>query len=301
MSRHRLWTRAGLLTVLSAMTGLAGLSAAAPARAAPSAVLAYAPSVLLYSSDSYRPASADGFLTGSTLRWAHDQSCADHQIAARGNVDTVRLGDGGYQHQTASGWPWCNDQGQQYRSTDFTRPRDGEVGGEGFFLDLDNAQRRGLGTSSPVYYEYVAQRFVTYWFFYSFNNAITSVADHEGDWERISIRLDALDRAITVAYYAHSGYCTVPWNAVATHQAHPVAYSATGTHASFPTAGQHGLDTTDAGPRWNTWNRLLNVRDQAWYGYGGAWGEVGETVETTGPLGPSGYKSPAPTDWNRPC
>jgi hypothetical protein len=47
-------------------------------------------------------------------------------------------------------------------------------------------------------------------------------------------------------------------------------------------------------------NHLTNVKDQPWYGYGGAWGQVGNPIvdkvahdETTGPQGPS-HKKPAP-------
>lgn len=285
------------------MVVAAGVLIAVPASAsaAPATVSALAPSVLLYSSDSYRPEAATTFLGRSSLRWAHDQGCADHGIASRGQVDAVKLGGGGYRHSTATGWPSCNHNADSYSTTDYTRPRGGTVSGEGFFLDLDNAARTGTGTSAPVYYEYRAQQFVTYWFFFGFNNAITSVADHEGDWERISIRLDANDRPMTIAYYAHTGYCTVPYASAPSYQSHPVTYSATGTHASYPTAGTHGLDKTNAGPRWNTGADLRDVRTQPWYGYGGGWGEVGETTDSTGPLGPSAFKGPAPTNWNLPC
>lgn len=306
MDRLGFWARvrAVVLIVLATLTASTALST--PATAAPDAegwrtVVQYAPSVFLYSTDSYRPATTADFLSHSNLRWAHDQSCADHELAARGHVDVTRLGTGGYQHQTASAWPFCDHHDHQYRSTDFTRPRGGVVGGEGFFLDLDNAARHGVGRAAPVYFEYQAHKFVTYWFFYAFNNAPLSVADHEGDWERISVRLDSNNQATQVAYYIHASYCTVPWSDVASPQSHPVAYSADGTHASYPTAGAHGLDDTDQGPQWHTWANLQDVRDQAWYGYGGGWGEVGDTEASTGPVGPSPYKSPAPTDWAKPC
>ncbi len=293
--------RVGLLSVVLGSAALTALPTPARATSDMDVIARYAPSVFLYSSDIYRPAPAADFLSRANLRWSHDQGCADHELAARGHVDVVRLGAGGYAHHSASSWPSCHHNDHLYRSTDYTRPRGGAVGGEGFFLDLDNAARLGAGLSAPVYYEYQAHKFVTYWFFYSFNNAVTSVADHEGDWERVSVRLDAANHATQVAYYIHSGYCTQQWSDVATYQAHPVAYSASGTHASYPSAGTHDLDRTNQGPRWSTWGNLRNVRDEAWYGYGGGWGEVGETVESTGPLGPSPFKSPAPTDWDKPC
>ncbi|MEP7021594.1 MAG: Vps62-related protein [Pseudonocardiales bacterium] len=289
---------------ISVLLGLATLTAVSPPAAAVTdldVIMQYAPSVYLYSTDIYRPAIAKDFVARSNLRWAHDQSCADHQLASRGNVDIAKLGNGGYRHQTANSWPVCAHNDQWYTTTAYTRPRSGVVSGEGFFLDLDNAARRGVGRTAPVFYEYQAHQFVTYWFFYAFNDAITTVADHEGDWERVTVRLDAYNHATQVAYFIHSGYCTLPWSGVASVNSHPVAYSALGTHASYPTGGGHDLDRTDQGPSWSTWNNLLNVRDQPWYRYGGAWGEVGETSESTGPVGPSAYKAPAPSDWNKPC
>lgn len=69
--------------------------------------------------------------------------------------------------------------------------------------------------------------------------------------------------------------------------------------AGFPLAKDHA----SRGQAWATWNNLKNARTQAWYGYGGAWGEVGNPVadkllddETTGPQGPS-HKQPAPDNF----
>jgi hypothetical protein len=124
----------------------------------------------------------------SSLRWSHDDACTDHEVAARGSVSGSRLGDGRYRHQLASGLPFCDHEGATFTSADRTRPRDGEAGDEGFFLDLDNDARGGLGTGARVCYDYQPGNYVTYWLFYAFNDAptgITGAFDHEGDWERI--------------------------------------------------------------------------------------------------------------------
>ncbi|MGA8112183.1 MAG: hypothetical protein WCA46_00820 [Actinocatenispora sp.] len=283
------------------LVGLA-VAGASPARADDPAWSRLAPLVYLHPDDDDLPMAAATFVANSRLRWSHDGGCPDHQLADTGQADAAQLGSGGYSHQEENAV--CQHSGAAWTSNQLTRPRqdgDGTSGGEGFFLDLDNTARPGQGTTAPVYYDYAAHGYVTYWFFYGFDDALTSATDHEGDWERVSIRLDAADQPVTVAFFEHSSYCVLPWASVArTADGRPVAYSASGTHASYPTAGTHGLDETAAGPQWQTSANLLPVRSQPWYGFGGAWGEVGETVLTTGPLGPSPFKSPTPSDWSGP-
>jgi hypothetical protein len=286
----------------------AGTAAAAPNN---SPVAKYAPFLYLAPGERFTPIDAGAFVAQSSLSWARDQSCKDDTVAERTKVSATRLGMGGYQHQISNAL--CMDHGAQHHSNALTRPRQGGKGGvpkgEGFFLDFPDEQRVGQGATAPVYYEYSPHRYITYWFFYAFNDAPkpTNMFDHEGDWERISIQLDSKNRAVTVAYYQHTGYCTVPWKQAGKHDGHPLAYSARGTHATYPKAGSfpiaHGLatDATGRGAGWATYSHLANARTQGWFGYGGAWGEVGEGSDSTGPLGPSRFKGAAPTDWNRPC
>jgi hypothetical protein len=160
-----MWTkpRALLLSVLLAFGTLTAESAAPAAATGLDVARQYAPSVYLFSSDTFRPAVAADFVLHANLRWAHDSGCTDHELAGRGKVNAALLGTGGYRHQTATGWPSCSHNAQQYSTTAYTRPRSGVVSGEGFFLDLDNAYRRGVGRSAPVYYEYQAHSFITYW------------------------------------------------------------------------------------------------------------------------------------------
>ncbi|MCX4668816.1 hypothetical protein OG453_19415 [Streptomyces sp. NBC_01381] len=183
---------------------------------------------------------------------------------------------------------------------------------EGFFLNFPNRLRAGQGTSSPVYYEYSPRNYLTYWFFYPFNEAPgpTNIFDHEGDWERISVKLDRHNRAVIVAYYRHNTYCTVPWKRAGKHHGHPLAYSALGSHATYPRAGSYPIpeaqglvsDIAGRGHGWATYHHLKNARTQGWFGYGGAWGEVGDGPDSTGPLGPSIFKGATLTDseWSRP-
>jgi len=270
---------------------------AVEAAAVPATVRQYAPFVYLAPRERFGPMSAGRFVGQASLSWAHDDfPCnEDHEVARRTTVDPTRLGNGGYEHQIANAV--CDDHGDPHGSDELTRPRQGDKGdvpqNEGFYLNIPNSLHERRRADVPVFYEYEPRSFVTYWFFYAFNDSPgAELFDHEGDWERISVRLNDDDEAVTVAYYAHEGYCTRPWSEAGRHNGHPLAYSARGTHATYPWLGEYPIagglatDITGRGLGWATYERLRNARTRAWYGYGGAWGEVGERVETTGPLDP---------------
>ncbi|MEV5499264.1 hypothetical protein AB0M50_28050 [Nonomuraea fuscirosea] len=105
------------------------------------------------------------------------------------------------------------------------------------------AEQPAFRTRHPrsAYYEYVAHQYVTYWFFYAHNDAPTALFDHEGDWERISVKLDKANRATAVAYHQYKGYCTRSWQEAGKHEGHPLAYSALGTHATYPWLGAYEI------------------------------------------------------------
>lgn len=267
----------------------------------------YAPFVYLHSSERNLPMAAEVFIAKSQLRWAHDDRCGDHPAEPDGPVSASGLGRGTYVHQIA--FPpigLCRHHGRKYHSNELTRPYQLGKTREGFFLDLDNGNRGGQGVGSPVYVDYKNGAYITYWFFYGYNDGVASF-NHEGDWERISIRLTAANQPTHVAYFQHSGYCVYEWNKVEKYKkTHPVVFSAKGSHASYEKKGKHFMgiwwDYTDnSGKKWQTWKSLSMVRNQPWYGYGGAWGEVGETSLTTGPLGPSSFKGPTPGSWRPGC
>jgi hypothetical protein len=115
---------------------------------------------------------------------------------------------------------------------------------------------------------------------------------HEGDWERMSLYLDQDDpegaQPESVAFYRHATNTFRKWDSVEkTDGTHPVGYSGIGSHATLPTPGFGQIDVGDPdGPRWRTWENLLSVIEQPWYGFGGAWGRIGKVPDTTGPLGP---------------
>ncbi len=120
---------------------------------------------------------------------------------------------------------------------------------------------------------------------------------HEGDWERITVYLDESSPdakpPAAVAFYRHSTNRPLKWADVQKEETHPVVYCAIGSHASLPSANFGFIDVGDSGgPRWQTWgpdNTLVSIREQPWYGFGGAWGRLGRVRDSTGPLGPGAY------------
>jgi hypothetical protein len=301
----------------------------------------YAPYVWLHSSESAYPDSAPRFIANSRLRWSH-WNCPDHAVenpdgsdASYDAIDQSRLGegagDGAYSHPgNLIQGEICLHGSRDYLANEFTRPRDEKPervtqGAEGMFLELKNGEHKGNPTltDDPVYYNYVPQHYVVYWFFYAYNNFSFHLfpEKHEGDWEHVAVRLDANNRPLQVAYYRHGCDPTiVDWTDLANgsqgslNGTHPVVYSGLGSHASYPTPGENGgfatcqpfPDQTDAGTPWSTWLNVQDEHAQQWYGFGGAWGELGNDLKipgipgdlTTGPLGPSSYKgSGAPSDW----
>lgn len=266
----------------------------------------YAPLVYLASGDKNYPMSAESFINLAALRWSHDDGCADDQLVRSGSINSATLRSGGYKHQGKGGSPGCRHGGTVYNSAGRVRPYDlANNSNEGMFLEIANAHRGGSGVRSPIYVDYLAKSHITFWFFYGNNDSpAPRIADHEGDWERIVLRLNASNVPDRVAFYKHNGSCWLSWRSVQRTGTHPIIYSAKGTHASYWKAKSNwplpygAVDVTSKGYQWKTWAvASYAVRARPWYGYGGGWGEVGKNRDSTGPVGPSVYKGHEP-NWN---
>jgi hypothetical protein len=230
-------------------------------------VSAFAPLVSIHSGEPVAPTSADYFLDGSRLLWSF-RGCKAKALTGRltDSEARQRLGQGGFRQAAR-----CGDRGTSYRSSDYTRPygkrREGLVGKEGFYLNLDNGRRKPKVESSPqgsqqvlagvpVYYERHAEREtratderITYWFFYPFSipPGGNDKVSHEGDWERLSVlvvREPTGWRPLSVRYHEHDTHLDVPWADVrkapdeAGIATHPRAYVAKGSHATYRRAGR---------------------------------------------------------------
>ncbi|WP_179233073.1 Vps62-related protein [Paenibacillus rigui] len=285
----------------------------------------YAPKLYLHPDEDNKPSSVDWYLQRVAMRFHHDGGCSDDQILALGSVTQVNLSE--QAHQTKN---WlCSHSGSNILSSQSRNTR----ADEGFFLQppndngMDNTVHLGSTDSAEwKAYAHVKSSSVQsggydlqYWFFYPYNDS-PSVAgvdfNHEGDWEHITVTLNSSQQFVSAYFAAHNGegkdysaaqlqFATKDGTLASDSQkltndyTHPVVYSALGTHASYPSAGQQsrGLlpsDYTGAGSSSNTYYHVVNMGElsyplnsQSFINYAGLWGEIGETDISTGPVGPA--------------
>ena len=148
---------------------------------------------------------------------------------------------------------------------------------------------------------------------------------HEGDWEAVSVILDASGKPLAAAYSQHRAGKRRAWVAVPRRGPRPLVYVGLGSHANFFTAGEQPLDPRTvevqvikvmqaygiAVPADHTGNgrvvrpRLIRVtaRTPSWMTFAGAWGEAGylhvpdqaPIASGAGPVGPAFH-----AQWRRP-
>jgi len=155
-----------------------------------------------------------------------------------------------------------------------------------------------------------------YWFFYPYNGQIgpsSTLSEHWGDWERITVRTKN-NNVEAVYFAAHSGGKWVTtqdddltfWVDGGTETQHPVVYSASNSHASYPTTGTQVRDRlpddkTDKGSPWQTWKKVVNIPPRetlagddydpalGWLRFEGRWGST-DNVAVTSPSGPAYHR-----------
>jgi hypothetical protein len=294
----------------------------------------YAPRVWLHRDEKHGPLDPADFIRGSQLVW-HERNRKD-RVAARGKVDAARLGvscgsaaGGCYER---SGY-LAREFTRPY-DTSKSRAK-GLLAARGFALEPDGDAQRGQARRDPdvpMFWEVrkgaPGELLVNYWFHYGYslpNNpgakAVQRAASHDGDWENVEVVLDVTGGKtggpIAVLFYGHGTPLRVAWKDVckvslsgdcaSADSNHPVVYSALHSHASYAQAGSrkvHGdagtaTDVTNAGWRWDAWDRLDGLRrakDEPWFGFGGSWGRAKGIPGTDGPLGPSRWKLPSSPD-----
>jgi hypothetical protein len=327
MRRSILRLRAWQLLVTLLLAGSTLGPAAAPVAGAIPLWQRFAPEVRFHHDESYYPARAQRFfIANSQLRWGVGARGLSALVADYGQIQTKRLSrSSGTQAYSRLG---C-DRTRRFYAWQLTRPyQSGRAdclnGNEGFFLDLRDISRHGEGArlsfnELPVYYHYRSGRWITYWFFYAYNDAAGGIADHEGDWERIVIDLNSENKPVQVAYYTHGCAPRIyPWSQVprvtstgvrSQTGTHPIVWAAKGSHGSWHEVGDGSRDhcnsrlgigedkLSNSGRRWRTWNYTIDVTGQLWRTFGGAWGDMGGSGNTTGPLGPYPGKKPPPAGW----
>lgn len=126
---------------------------------------------------------------------------------------------------------------------------------------------------------------------------------HEGDWERVDVLLrdEGDDNYVPVGVQLGGPKSRLlPWDALSVAsgssselETHPVLTSARGVHTL---SAQKAGDDCSRCARWLTWRKLADIREQPWYGFGGAWGDKGPVPEQTGPIGPPHRSRPTVLD-----
>jgi hypothetical protein len=93
-----------------------------------------------------------------------------------------------------------------------------------------------------------------YWYFYPLNWWRSTPARpiveqlHEGDWESVTIGIDAKGAPAVAGYSQHDRGRWSAWSAIERRGTHPVVYVGRGSHASYFTPGRHRIPLTFAGP-----------------------------------------------------
>jgi hypothetical protein len=281
----------------------------------------FAPLLEAAADDPWRPMSARWFIERSSFWFAEDDGCADRKIAVghtlpeqqNEEIDWIfPRGLGGEPAYYRNPYdPRCElDFDLRFDADQLTRPHDpgprvdGVRPGEGFYLDLVDEARPGpqpavdadgkpRSISAPVYSERIDEGDggvrLAYWMLFGVDGMPGDPGTHEGDWERVDVLLrDAGDgryEPLTVQLPADgTGFVDSAWEATRrAGRTHPVVQLARGTHDA--TVVERGAGCAGCLP-WEAWRTLADAREQSWYGFGGAWGEVGAGDATTGPLGP---------------
>jgi hypothetical protein len=163
-----------------------------------------------------------------------------------------------------------------------------------------------------------------FFFFYAYNRGdwifelpILELGDHVGDWEHVTVRFQG-GLPQQMWFSQHSSGSAFSFSAVRKFNggSRPVVYSANGTHANYPTPGDHPLplggivlgtgipippltDHTDDGILWDPLSNAFFYRfdngsqtftayngqdPTAWLNFNGIWGDVQLPINATGQI-----------------
>lgn len=213
----------------------------------------YAPIVYLHSTDPYRPADIGGQLQHTVPMVNRTAIPNAPSPLSLNNLDALNLLGNNSIYLTATDYINANDNPAWTKGT-IPSPS-GETEGATSCAIIINQHN---DTDTDVFYMY----------FYAFNYGGTALGinlgNHVGDWEYNMIRFHS-GTPTAIWYSQHSGGEAFSYSAVEKRGLRPVGYSATGTHANYPTAGTHSRiipgfpgipggaleDYTDAGLVWD--------------------------------------------------
>jgi hypothetical protein len=251
--------------------------------------------------DWTRPANVDWFLPKVKMRFDHP-NCPDDGDNLIDREDITFANLHGKTHHTKSTLCSHNDGADDLRDSSKKHLE--------FFLQAedDDDVHPGIPPArSSEWRAYIQVRPSSYpgathdlqvWYFFPYNDNIGG-ANHEADWEHMTISLSDEPAVVSVFYATHdAGHRIDDLAQLQWVDTHVVGYVADGSHATYERAGDHpGPVVADhayeGGPVWQTWTNFKNLgqvgkvlNGQDWVRYGGRWGEVGSASFTSGPPGP---------------
>ena len=277
-------------------------------------VLANAPVVLLHRAERYGPLDPAMFLANSALKWRRPGR--DPTILPRRQVEGARIGA-----KCAEAKSGCAAYGP-FMPFHLTRPHRPRARGvvklgngplrlpptRGMYLEEPDLLHRGQLIAEPdvpIFFhdkrlDDGSLEAVTYWLFFGFAKPWRpkSAPGHEGDWERLTIRFAKGQPTMLETAHLES-----PWAKVEKRFGHPAVYASLGSHTIAPkratgrTPAARLCSSCPREPRgagivWRTWegpNAARDVRQEPWFGYGGAWGHAGARGAESAPVGPTSF------------
>jgi hypothetical protein len=283
---------------------------------------AYAPKIWLHSQEPYPPSDPIEFIEHSSLHY-RSSSGREKLISPEGKVEPRLLA--GLSKSTSVSRPYqtgfaLNGSGYFLRLED---PKQGAravaSASSASALDVPMFWRLSEGAFSKMLTHENErtgrQRVVIeYWYHTPYNYATrVGIGNHQGDWEGVAMLIELefakeeqgnrpkhrLKHHLIASFFAEHETGTWRCSKELTRSngdAHIEAYSAIGTHATYPEPGAHRslvfTDHAEKGVAWESWTHLRPLVLEPYYGYPGAWGEPRFFSFMTGPLVPGpGFKS----------
>lgn len=271
-------------------------------------IAAYAPKIWWHSKEDYPASDPLEFIERSSLNY-RGPSGQERQIVAAGAIHPEELS------KVGSG----NPNARPYQ-TGFA------INGSGYFLRNEDprhgARKPAASQRAPMFWRMGQGAFartlmkesealqrkrvvIEYWYHSPYNLATRiGIGNHQGDWEGVAMLIELqevsgkLEHRLLASFFAEheKGTWRCPSELLkASDGVHFEAFSAMGTHATYPSPGGHSsailTDETDRGTEWNSWEELRPLELEPYYGFSGAWGEPRYFSFMTGPLVPGpGYK-----------
>jgi hypothetical protein len=290
-------------------------------RVAEQIVSFYAPKIWWHSKERYPATDPMSFIQHSSLR-VRGLSGREKVLAPFGQVRAQQLAKiensdfSARPYQTGFVWNGSgyflrledSRQGSRQLSSSESAPILWRLG-EGSFADLLSRTVTHSGESLNDS-ESKRRIILEYWYQMPYNLATRiGIGNHQGDWEGVAILIELsikdsrLEHRLLAAYFAE--HETGTWKCAnellkAEDGIHIEAFSAKGTHATYPAPGSYRngplTDEAERGVPWETWHSMRALALEPYYGFSGAWGEPRFFSFMTGPMVPGPGTKALPRD-----